>query len=569
MSGPRPVSALEGVRPYALQPIGAPIDLKLDLNEGQSPPERVLDSLVHLDPERVRLYPSAVSLEARLAERVRVSADRVIVTNGGDDAIDRVCRATIEPGRNAVLTTPTFEMIGRSVALSGGKARQVEWIEGELPLDEMLGEVDDATGLIAVVTPNNPTGQVASLEALRSLSEAAPHAVLLVDLAYTEFADLDPTESLLSLPNAVIIRTLSKAWGLAGARVGYAIGPLEVIGWLRAAGGPFAVSGPSIEIALQAIEGEQPRSFIDQVKSERARLVELLQELGLRAAPSQGNFVLARSDRPRLVRDALAGLGVAVRYFGDKPGLTDAIRITCPGDQKAFDRLCPALLAAVRPEAVLFDLDGVIADVSRSYRQAIVKTAASYGVEVTAADIANAKAAGDANNDWVLTRDLLASKRVEADLDEVTERFERLYQGTESEPGLREQESMLVSRDELSMLAGRYRLGIVTGRPRADAERFLEQHEIAGLFEVTVCMEDAALKPDPAPVRLALARLGITSAWMIGDTPDDIRAARGAGVVPVGVPAPGERAESVRTSLTAAGAGIVIERTPELARILP
>ena len=212
------------------------------------------------------------------------------------------------------------------------------------------------------------------------------------------------------------------------------------------------------------------------------------------------------------------------------------------------------------PDAILFDLDGVLADVRDSYRLAMVGAAAAFGVDITREAIAAAKTEGDANNDWVLTRRMLAARGVDVSLAEVTERFEALYQG-----GLWRRERLLVPAERIAGWARRLPLGIVTGRPRADAERFLAHFEIAGCFGASVCMGEAAAKPDPAPVRLCLEQLGVTRAWMLGDTPDDIRAALGAGVVALGVNAPGEDATA---ALLAAGAARIVDPN-ELEGLLP
>lgn len=126
----------------------------------------------------------------------------------------------------------------------------------------------------------------------------------------------------------------------------------------------------------------------------------------------------------------------------------------------------------------------------------------------------------------------------------------------------------MMDRVALAALAARLPLAIVTGRPRADAEVFLSQHGLMDLFKTLVCMEDAALKPDPAPVRLALDRLGINAAWMLGDTVDDVRAARGAGVVPIGVVAPGDDPATASATLLGAGAGVILNQVTSILEIL-
>ncbi len=506
-----------------------------------------------------------------MAELHGVSPDRVLVTAGADDALDRVCRALLEPGRQGVFPTPGFEMTERYGRLAGGEIVHVAWPEGPYPTDRVLAALTDRTALIVVTTPNNPTGAVATGDDVRRLSEAAPDALVLVDLAYVEFADEDPSAVALSLPNALITRTFSKAWGLAGLRVGYAIGPADVIGWMRVCGAPYAVAGPSLALAqarLDAGEGEM-RAFVARIRAERVALAVEVAALGMRPIPSQANFLLLDAGDALWLRDAMAGLGVAVRAFPGRADLEGRVRIALPGRPDAFERLVAALRTVRAPEALIFDLDGVLADVSRSYRAAILGTCAAFGVVVTADDVAALKRQGNANNDWVVSQRLLAARGVEVSFADVKATFEALYQGSDDAPGLRSTEALIPPRALLARLAARAPLAIVTGRPRADAERFLAEHDLAALFTVVVCMEDAPLKPDPAPVREALRRLGVARGWMVGDTADDARAARAAGVLPLGVVAPGDDAPRTAPHLIDAGAARVLDDLHELEALWP
>jgi HAD superfamily hydrolase (TIGR01548 family) len=294
-----------------------------------------------------------------------------------------------------------------------------------------------------------------------------------------------------------------------------------------------------------------------------------MQSLGLDAQRSQANFVFARSPKADWIRDGMAGLGIGVRGWPEHPSLSDAVRINVPGDLATTTRLHQSLRAVLKPEAILFDVDGVLVDVSTSYRQAILRTAAHFGVKLNPEDIAAAKAKGNANNDWVLTRNLLLERGVEQSMQAVTAVFETLYQGTADAPGLKLSERARFSRVELENLRRHYRLAIVTGRPRQDAVAFLEREGWSDLFETAVVMGETAPKPDPAPVREALSRLGVTAAWMIGDTVDDIVAARKAGVVPIGMLAPGEDPVRGKMVLLRAGAARVIETPGDLEALLP
>ena len=217
-------------------------------------------------------------------------------------------------------------------------------------------------------------------------------------------------------------------------------------------------------------------------------LAHQLKQLGLELLPSTGDFVDVRTPDAVWLRDALAGLGIAVHAFAE------GCRIPTPGDANAFARLQRALASALGPEALLLDLDGVLADIEG--RRALV------------------------------------------------------------EPSV------------VEALASRWPLGVVTSCPRRLAESVLARHGFAPFVRTVVCSEDGPGKPDPAPVRLALQRLGVTSAWMLGDNPGDVQAARGAGVVPLAIAPHGIGAEAHAERLRAAGAARLVSGPADVAALL-
>lgn len=565
------VVANEAVRGGAYRPPAraAHVDLVLDGNEGIPPELDVAGILAGGGEELLRRYPNAGRLEGLLAARHGVTREEVLVTAGADDAIDRCLRAFAGPERAVVAPKPTFEMISRYAALSRAEVQTVPWLRGPFPVEAFVAAGQGA-GVLAVVSPNNPTGSVATSGDLAALSRAVPGSLLMVDLAYGDFADEDLTCPALELPNAVVLRSFSKSGGLAGLRVGYALGPSPIIAAMRAAGHPYSVSAPSLRLAEEMLVSRtaDPAVYVVVARRERLALAQLCESLGLAALPSQGNFVCCESEQAGRVHAALFALGISVRGFAGRPGLDRLLRITCPGDEAQFARLCAALQTVMAPQAVLFDMDGVLADVSASYHEAIRAGAHKFGVEVTGAAIRAAKEEPGANNDWEVTRRLLSRAGVEIAIEQVRDAFEQAYQGTPAQPGLWTRESLIPEVKTLEALARRLPLGIVTGRPRGDAVRFLEQAGIGHLFRVLVCMEDAALKPDPAPVRLALDRLGVSRAWLLGDTPDDLTAARCAGVLPIGCLAPGSAVESY-DRLQSAGAFRTITDVAQLTEMLP
>src|SRR5688572_2040510 len=245
-----PASRVDALSAYERARVPAGVRLRLDANEGATPQlELVISALRQAGADALRRYPDAKPFEALLAQRFGVHPSQAFVSAGADDVIDRCCRAFLRPEASLLIAEPSFEMFDQYASLCGARVASVPWQRGRFPIEAMLDRLDPGVGMIALVTPNNPTGEVATLDDLRRLASAAPHALVVLDHAYVEFADEDLTAAALELPNVVVVRTFSKAWGLAGCRVGYAVGPSPIIRALRAAGGPYSVSSASLAIA--------------------------------------------------------------------------------------------------------------------------------------------------------------------------------------------------------------------------------------------------------------------------------------------------------------------------------
>ena len=200
-----------------------------------------------------------------------------------------------------------------------------------------------------------------------------------------------------------------------------------------------------------------------------------------------------------------------------------------------------------RYETLLLDMDGVLAEVSKSYRAAIVLTCHHYGAKsVTDALVTEWKIRGNANCDWTLSRNMILDDpdgRNDVNLEEVTQTFEDFYQGKGDTPGLYKLESLIPSRETLVELRKRSKagIGIVTGRPRSDCMKFLRDMALEEFFDVSYCAEDGPKKPDPFPVQQICKQLGVQpdkKVALVGDTPDDILAAIAAGCSGVGVTTP-------------------------------
>ncbi len=308
-----------------------------------------------IDAETVCRYPDRSRLRELIGRQVGVDSNRIVVTAGGDDAIDRVMKVLLQPtsgadpDRNKVVAhSPSFEMIDIYSSQYGADLQKTPWLEGEFPTAGFSAAIDAQTAVAVVVSPNNPTGGVLAVEDILSIAATARDAgaKLLVDFAYIEFADDDPTDELLTDPDIMIVRTFSKAWGLAGLRVGYLIAPDPAFAErVRSRPGPYPVSGLSIATASEAAEnhGSAMQANVETIRAIRDLVIGLVESTGGRPLPSGGNFVLARFDDAETTWSALAADGIGVRKFPGNAELAGMLRITCPTNAAGFLELAASL----------------------------------------------------------------------------------------------------------------------------------------------------------------------------------------------------------------------------------
>ncbi len=337
------------IEPYQPPAVGNDIDLDLSRNEGR-PVDPDLLARVATTAGIAHRYPDTSALRDAIADLRGVALERVLITAGGDDALFRSCAALIGPGTRVVTTTPTFEMVTRYASLHQPDLVELPWKGRAFPLGAVIAAGADGAVCI-VVSPNNPTGEVIAAADLTALADAYEFVVL--DGAYTEFADVDLTDAALSLPNVLLIRTLSKAWGLAGLRVGYLLGEPATVKRIAAYGNPYPVSRISLAVAAERIRSNDGvDAYVAEVKRERAQLIGFLQSTGLSPIPSQANFVYFEVADPQTIAADLAATGIAVRTFPGRGGLEEAVRITLPGAADEYDRLVDALASTLKTKAM-------------------------------------------------------------------------------------------------------------------------------------------------------------------------------------------------------------------------
>lgn len=320
-------------------------EVLLNANESPCPPFEAAGA-VNRYPD-----PQPAALVEALASLYGVSAANVLVGRGSDEAIDLLVRAFCRAGQDAVLIQPpTFGMYAVCARIQGAGVIEVPLdAHFALDVDAVLAALTPAVKLVFVCSPNNPSGRAVPREAIERLARAlAGRALLVVDEAYVEFAEAGSVVDLLPRhPHLAVLRTLSKAWALAGARVGALLADPAVIELLRRIMPPYPLPTPCVELALRALAPEsraQTAARIAQIRAMRARLAQALATLpGVTAVlPSEANFLAVRFADAGEAYRRLRQAGIVVRDVRRYPGLGDALRISI-GTPEENERVLAAL----------------------------------------------------------------------------------------------------------------------------------------------------------------------------------------------------------------------------------
>lgn len=324
--------------------------LRLHLNEntgGCSP--KVLEAIRRVDPRDVSTYPSYPQLVQACARHFDVNPDWILLTNGLDEgilmaAVGHIARARIHDAET-IVPMPAFDPYPNATAAVGATAVRIPPQPGyAFQTDAVLRAITPRTRMIFLNTPNNPTGQLIAPADLRRIADAAPHAIVLVDEAYIEFGGQTFLPALGAHPNVLIGRTFSKAYGLAGMRVGIVIGQPAALDPVRMVTLPFNINGVAIAATLAALEDQEfLPAYAQQVDESRQRLYAACDRLGLPYWRSAANFVLVRvGDAVGQFVQAMAARDVHVRDRSKDPTTPGCIRITA-GILEHTDRAIDAL----------------------------------------------------------------------------------------------------------------------------------------------------------------------------------------------------------------------------------
>lgn len=327
---------------------------KLASNENPFGCSEQAKEAIRLTLDELAIYPDGYSADLRqkLAKHLEVKEEQLIFGNGSDEIVQIICRALLNHTTNTVTAHPTFPQYRHNAVIEGAEIREIQDIDGEHDLESMLEAIDEQTRVVWVCTPNNPTGTYIAKDPLYQFIKRVPSNVLVVvDEAYYEYVTADDYPETLEwieeFPNLMVLRTFSKAYGLAALRIGYGVANEELIDQIDPAREPFNTSRIAQKAAIAALDDT---AFLENCKEMNrqgiAQFEAFCEEYGLSYYPSQANFMLIDFGvSGDIVFDHLIRNGFIVRS-GEALGYPTAVRITI-GNQEQNKEMIDVLTAFV------------------------------------------------------------------------------------------------------------------------------------------------------------------------------------------------------------------------------
>ena len=321
--------------PYAsARSLAGTSGILLNANESPFAPAIGYDSSLNRYPD-----PQPEALKQRLAELYGVEPERLLITRGSDEGIDLLTRVFCRPNQDRVLICPPcFGMYALSARVQGAEVIASPLIEQDdtFVLNPAIAEQARGCRMTFLCSPNNPTGNVIPLSAIEALAESqlAQGGLVVVDEAYIEFApEISALELQKTLPNLILLRTLSKAHALAGCRIGVVIAEPEIIGLLSRIIAPYPLPTPTVELALQALSEQSlaiQQQRLAELTEQKQRLLSVLESHSQvrQIWPGAANFVLIRVDDAQLLIQSASQAGIRLRDQSAQPGLDNTVRIT-------------------------------------------------------------------------------------------------------------------------------------------------------------------------------------------------------------------------------------------------
>lgn len=306
--------------------------LLLDFNESTIPPHQGVTNALkdYLDAGKLRMYPTYGGFLDLLSAYTGIDQEQLILTNGSDSAIQIITQALLGPGDEMIMPAPGFSVIESSALAQGAKVISPPYRGPGMafPQEEVLAAITPRTRLVVVIHPNNPTGTSPSLDQIEALLQAHPEIPVMVDEAYYEFTGVTAAGLLARHDNLVVIRTFSKAFAIAGLRLGYALSNKAFIKELSKLRIPYDVNAMAVVAGQALLENPAPwKAYVTEVMTRAKPMVErFFDEHGVDYVPGLANFMLVRPDNAGRAFDYLRDNGILVRP--QRGAVSDCFRLS-------------------------------------------------------------------------------------------------------------------------------------------------------------------------------------------------------------------------------------------------
>ena len=328
---PAPRLRVQAMKEYH-PPLGNRDTLRLDFNENTvacSP--KVREVLGCISAGSLTRYPEREPVEAIVAAHLGLAPAQIALTNGVDEAIHVLFEAFLEEGDELLLPVPTYTMYEIYASATDARVVSVQAADDlAFPFERLLAAITPRTKVVAIANPNSPSGSAATRAQLLEFAARAPHAVLLVDEAYFHFHGETVIDLIGTVPNLIVARTFSKAYGLAGLRLGLLAGAVELMRWVRRVLSPYSVNSLALACLPPALEDAAYLDwYVAEVLAARTEFEAALDEARVRRWPSCANFVLIEigAQHKEFTR-LMSAAGVLVRDRSSDPGCDGRVRIT-------------------------------------------------------------------------------------------------------------------------------------------------------------------------------------------------------------------------------------------------
>jgi len=551
--------------------------VRLDMMEnpyGSAP--SALKSLRSITEETVSAYPEYEMLIEALASHFRLPKESILVGNGSDEILQSVFDGFCNEEDKVLIPVPTFPIIPTAAQKCGAKITTINYNDDlSFPKEEFLKNLANNPKIAVIVSPNNPTGTTVDRNFILDTASHFPKTLFLVDEAYAEYST---NKSLIDEApkrrNIIVVRTFSKAYGLAGLRCGWAVSSPEIIDVLNKLRAPYCVNSAAATAAKAALSDQKWLSqVVKKIRSERKRLKASLNLLGFRCTESDANFLLLYTGKnSRFITEALESHRILVKNLTDTHKLMEGVLRVTVGSEKDNRLLIRTLRSILPKSALILDVDGTLVDVCDSYHRVICDTVLNLtGERPSDREIYQLKSGSGYNDDIDIVCELCCRRGKSITYDEAEKVFNSLYEGSPIGTGAVKSEKLLIDVTLLKQLSEKFKLALFTGRTRLHLEFAIKRFGIERYFETILTLDEipkTKRKPHPYGLFQIMKELGCKQGTYIGDIPDDVQCAKAAGLTAVGVVPPVRKKAIYRKALQEAGADFVLQNINDLRRVL-